>query len=262
MDKNRLEIVKSIPPSADVTALEQSQPQGANPVSPARLPNPLASSDRKLADDTLSDNDPTISTVASQNVSKDMPSLSEKLNSSSSRQIRPGDRVKSVSKRQLNDPRSGENSKDRRDPIKQIPPSTQKRNSQTKLARQPSDDKKMNSAENRTNLVPRTSSTRSLKQSGVANHDPSVRSTSSKLSSHVQQHLNELQSEIMGNTRQPTTTKTNTLKNDNPIAGRPNTTLSSQGSVMSDERASQQRYAGYTPAMFIFLSAMILVPAR
>ena len=264
VDKNRLELVKSIRPLSDVTALEQNQPQGANPKSAVRLANPLASSDRKLADDTLSDNDQTSSAVASQNLSKDIPSLSERLNSSSSRQIRPGDRVKSGSKRQLNDPRSAENSKDHRDPMKQIPPIGQKRNSQSKLDRRPSVDKTMDSAESRSTRMPRTSSTRSLKQSGSANLDPMHRSTSSKLSSNVQQHLDELQSEITGHTRELTTIKpTALLKKKNPMADRVDSTSSAQTAVIDEERAIQQRCeTDCLSAMFAVLSATILVPLR
>ncbi len=210
-EKNRFELTKSIKPYSDTNLREQNQPQGAATI--RKSPN------SKLADKTLSENDEenvsltnhTLTSSISETLSKEINSLSEKL---SNREIRPGDRVKSNSKRQLINRQSKrslheadwyrqsmETNKDYRNELKQVQLISNKHLSQTKFDQQKAnlienkhnlnleENQKINrqiSKDRKINLLPKKSSSRSLKQS-----------TTSKVSTDKQQYSNKVEDNQM-----------------------------------------------------------------
>ncbi|CAF3598448.1 unnamed protein product [Adineta steineri] len=132
-DKNRLELLKSIKLLSNTNIRETTL-----------LPN------KKLIDAVYSKHDDEdlslLNNITTSSHSKETNSLSDRLTNSSSRQIRPGDRVKNNSKRQLIDPRSKsslyeanwyrrsiETNKDHRNDVKQMQLTKDKRISQKKV---------------------------------------------------------------------------------------------------------------------------------
>jgi hypothetical protein len=149
-EKNRSELTKPIKFHLDPNILEKTQPQGASPSSTI-INKSTKSPYKKLADSIHSENNDedvslpsnTITSSTSENLSKEFNTSSDKV----TRQIRPGDRVKNNTKKQLNNPQSSlheadwyrrsiEMNKDHSDDAKQIQLISDKHISQTNFDQQ------------------------------------------------------------------------------------------------------------------------------
>lgn len=157
VDKKQIEIIKSLRETFDSNDREKAHPQGSSPPSntfKTPLPPKTSSSpiDRNLLQhdsEDISSIQQTLSSSTFDNISKDLNSTSERISSSASRQIRPGDRVKSSSNRQLFKDqskmpmyeanwyrRSIENGSEHQEQLKQQQLFSSQRTSQTKFDRQ------------------------------------------------------------------------------------------------------------------------------
>ncbi|CAF4620540.1 unnamed protein product [Rotaria sp. Silwood1] len=236
LNSNKNELIKSIQCLSDINMRETTQPQGTIPSTIINSTNQsMISPYEKLPENILSENDEEDSFVLnhtnpslnSQNLVQEINSLSEKLTNSSSRQIRPGDRVKTKKKKKFIDHqtisssyesnsyrRSIETIQEYRNRTKPIQLINNRQNSQTKfdqqqtsllrnrlhdenqkINRQLSQHKNMNSREN---LLPNKISSRSLKQQKIIKKNKISNHLSlSKLSSNTQQYLNQLQTKMM-----------------------------------------------------------------
>ncbi|CAF3483834.1 unnamed protein product [Rotaria sordida] len=226
-DKNQL--IKSIQFSSDINMREITQSQGTVPSTITTSTNQsMISPYEKLPENILSENDEEDSFVLdhtnpslnSQNLIQETNSFSEKLTYNSSRQIRPGDRVKTKNKKKIINQQtisssyesnsyrqSIETIQEYRNKTKPMQLISNRQTPQTNILKnrhhdenqkfnhQLSKDKNMNSREN---LLPNKSSLRSVKQPQTTKKNKIPHRLSlSKLSSNTQQYLNELQTKMM-----------------------------------------------------------------
>ncbi|CAF4483536.1 unnamed protein product [Rotaria socialis] len=236
-DNNRLELIKSMQCLSDITTHKKTRPQDAAQSTTMTSIDPLiVSSYKKLSENILSENDEddfsalndTNISFNSQNLVHELNSLSEKLTLSSSRQIHPGDRVKTTGKKKYIDHQASSSLNEsnpyrksietleeyRNKTTKPIQLMNNRRSSKTKfdqqqantlknrhpgknqnITRQVPQDKNMNS---RKKLSPKKTSSCLLKQQRVTNKNKILNHLlPSKLSLNTRQYMNQLQSEIM-----------------------------------------------------------------
>ncbi|CAM4748617.1 unnamed protein product [Rotaria magnacalcarata] len=263
-DKNRLELIKSMQCLSDITTHQKTRPQDVAQSTTMTSTDPLiVSSYKKLPENIPSGNDEDdFSALNDTNISfnfqnpvHELNSLSEKLTLSSSRQIRPGDRVKTTSKKKYIDHQTSSSLNESNPYLRSIETLEEYRNKTTKpiqlmnnrqssktkfdqqqantlknrhpgknqnITPQVPQDKNMNS---RKKLSPNKTSSCLLKQQRVTNKNKILNhSLPSKLSLNTRQYMNQLQSEIMNVKTRPYSY----ILHKNKIRSKENRNLSAQ----------------------------------